>query len=81
MKNRLLGYTDIETLYQEHLRQQAKIWSELREQLYQQYLAEGYWEGFALVKANNDILELRSKPNNPSTMIIPKEQTTQGDLD
>lgn len=81
MKNRLLGYTDIETLYQEHLRQQSKIWEELRQQLYQKYLYEGYWEGFAIVKANNYILELRSKPKNPSKMRIPKEQTMQGDLD
>ena len=81
MKNRLLSYTDITTIYNEKLRQEAKIWSELREQLYQQYLAEGYWEGFALVKANNDILDLKSKPKNVSTMHIPPEQTTQGDLD
>ena len=81
MKNRLLDYTDIETLHNEHLRKQAKIWADLREQLYQKYLAEGYWEGFALVKANNDILALRSKPKNIHTMHIPKEQTTQGDLD
>lgn len=81
MKNRLLGYTDIQILYQEHLRQEAKIWADLREQLYQQYLAQGYWKEFAIVKANNDILQLRNKPKNPSTMHIPPEQTTQGDLD
>ena len=81
MKNRLIGYTDLDTFFKQHLKNEANILEELREQLYQQYISEGYWEGFALVKANNDILELRSKPNNPSTMIIPKEQTTQGDLD
>ena len=81
MKNRLLGYTDIETLYQEHLRQEAKVWDELRETLYQKYLQEGYYMWWAREKARQEVLELRSMPKNVCTMTIPKEQTTQGDLD
>ena len=81
MKNRLIGYTDVETLFQEHLRQQANIWAELRQQLYKQYLSEGFSMWFAEIKADMDIKELRSKPKNTSTMVIPSEQTTQGDLD
>ena len=81
MKNRLIGYTDITTLFNEHLRREAKVWEELRQSLYDSYIAQGYWEGFAIVKANNDILKLRSMPRKVHTMTIPKEQTTQGDLD
>ena len=81
MKNRLIGYTDLDTFFKQHLKNEANILEELREQLYQQYISEGYWEGFAVVKANNDILRLRSKPKNVLNITIPKEQTTQGDLD
>ena len=81
MKNRLLSYADITTLYNEKLRQEAKIWEDLRQQIVQKYLDQGYGRLWAEVKAEHEVLELRSKPNNPSTMIIPKEQTTQGDLD
>ena len=81
MKNRLIGYTDIETLYQEHLRKQDAIWKELKNDLYIDYLSQGYSMWFAQVKAENDVLKIMSKPKNVCTMTIPKEQTTQGDLD
>ena len=81
MKNRLIGYTDITTLFNEHLRREAKVWEELRQSLYDSYIAQGYLEGFAVVKANNDILALRQKPKNVLTLNIPKEFTKDGDLD
>ena len=81
MNNRLLGYTDIETLYQEKLRKEEAIWDELRETLYQKYLQQGYYMWWAREKARQEVLELRSMPKNVCTMTIPKEFTTQGDLD
>ena len=81
MKNRLLSHTDITTLYNEKLRQEAKIWEDLRQQIVQKYLDQGYWRLWAEVKAEHEVWELRSEPKNPSTITIPKEQTTQGDLD
>ena len=81
MKNRLLSHTDITTLYNEKLRQEAKIWEDLRQQIVQKYLDQGYGRLWAEVKAEHEVWELRSVPKNPSTITIPKEQTTQGDLD
>ena len=81
MKNRLIGYTDIETLYQEKLRKEEAIWDELRETLYQKYLQQGYYMAWAREKARQDVLELRSMPKNVCTMKIPPEQCKQGDLD
>ena len=81
MKNRLLSHTDITTIYNEKLHQEAKIWADLKEQLFQKYLGQGYWPDFAEVKANHEVNALRSKPKNVHTLHIPPEQTTQGDLD
>ena len=77
----ILNNSDLEYYFKVHIENQRAIWEELRQKLYQRYIDEGYWEGFAEVKATNDVLELRSGPKNPSTITIPKEQTTQGDLD
>ena len=79
--NRLMSYTDLDFHFKAHLKKQRDIYEELRQQLIEEYLRQGYWEGFAVVKANNDILALRSKPKNVLTMTIPPEQTKQGDLD
>lgn len=81
MKNRLIGYTDIETLYQEHLRQEAKVWDNLTEHFYQVYLSEGYLAPWAKVKATQQMYKLRSLGRKSHQMTIPPEQTKQGDLD
>lgn len=81
MKNRLMSYSDLDFYFKAHLKKERDIYEELRQQLIKEYLKQGYWEGFAVVKANNDILALRSKPRNVETLHIPPEQTTQGDLD
>ena len=66
---------------EEKLRKEEAIWDELRETLYQKYLQEGYYMWWAREMARQDVLELRSMPQNVHAMTIPKEQTTQGDLD
>ena len=81
MKNRLLSYTDLDNHFKAHLKKEHDIYEELRQQFIKEYENQGFWYGFALVKANNDILKLRSKPKNVLSITIPKEQTTQGDLD
>ena len=77
MKNRLMDYSDLDFHFKAHLKKQHDIYEELRQQLIEEYLNQGYWYGFALVKANNDILALRSKPKNVHTMTILPELEDQ----
>jgi len=76
-----MDYSDLDFHYKAHIKNIEDVYETLRQQLIDQYLKEGYWEGFAVVKANNDILALRSMPKNVINLNIPPEQTTQGDLD
>ena len=81
MKNRLMDYSDLRRLQKEHIDKIANIWASVRERLYRKYVSEGFWDGFALVKANNEVIRLRSEVENPCSMHIPAEFTKQGDLD
>ena len=81
MKNRLLTYTELDSHFKAHLAKENAIYQELRDQLIEEYIKQGFWYGFALVKANNDILRLRSKPKNVLSMTIPEGQTKNSDLD
>ena len=45
-----------------HMNTQRKIWEELRQKLYQKYLDQGFNMWFAEVKAEREVLELRSLP-------------------
>lgn len=64
----LLSYSRLETLTKAHIAKEKAIWDELRENLYQKYLKEGYWMWFAAEKADREVLELRAKPSNPHSM-------------
>ena len=81
MKNRLMTHADLDNLYTVHLIKVSEIWEEDRQRLYQLYLKEGYWEGFAITKANNEILRLRSKAENPHPMPNVPNDYPMGDLD
>lgn len=81
MRNRLLSTSMLLSLHQEHIRKTEAIWNTLEQDLVKKYVVEGYWQLWAEVKASNDVLELRSKAKNPSSIRIPTEFTTQGDLD
>jgi hypothetical protein len=76
-----MDYSDLDFHYKAHIKKQKDIYEELRQQLIDQYLKEGFLLPWAEVKAKLDILELRSLPKHVLTMHIPPEQTTQGDLD
>jgi len=71
----------LEKYHKEFISREEKIWRDLEEKLYFEYLSEGYYTAWAREKAKQETLTLRSKPNNPVKMTIPAEQTTQGDLD
>lgn len=58
----------LESLFQEHQKKTSAIWDKLEQDLVDKYMAEGYWRLWAEVKANNDVLELRSRTRNPHPM-------------
>ena len=72
---------EIEFHYKAHLKAQAEIWEGLKQELYLKYLSEGYYTWWAEIKAEKEVLRLRSIPDNPTTTRIPEEFTRQGDLD
>lgn len=79
--NRLMNYSDLDFHFKRHLKKQHDIYEELRQQLIEQYLKEGYLLLWAEAKANSDVLNLMSIPKNVCSMTIPPEYTKQGDLD
>lgn len=64
-----------------HILKQNKIWENLKLDLTQKYLDQGFNKWFSEVKAEREVLQLRNLPKAVSRMNIAKEQTTQGDLD
>ena len=50
-----LTSSELERLYQDHIRKESAIWQELTEKLIDRYLR---------IKANNEVLALMSKPRN-----------------
>lgn len=68
MKVAALTHSELERLYQEHIRKEAAIWEELRDKLIDEYLRKGYYIQFARVKADNEVLELRSRSRNSYPM-------------
>jgi hypothetical protein len=81
MQEGIMTQSQLEMNFKKHIQKEEKIWSELRETIYQKYIKEGYYQWWAEMKADREILELRSMPRNPENMQIPAEQTLQGDLD
>jgi predicted GNAT superfamily acetyltransferase len=81
MTNRLLYYSDLERLHTAHQENVSRIWQEAERKIYDTYLEKGYLSIWARAKARQDVLILRSLPSNPDSMIIPPDQTKQGDLD
>ena len=59
-----LTSSELERLYQDHIRKESAIWQELTEKLIDRYLSEGYYIWWARIKANNEVLALMSKPRN-----------------
>lgn len=71
----------LEKYHQTIINREEKIWRDLEEKLYFEYLAEGYYMAWAAEKAKQETLSLRFKSRKPSSIQIPAEQTVQGDLD
>jgi len=55
-------YKQLEYYFNLHIQQERRIWKELQGKLYQKYLDQGYNMWFAEVKAEREVLELRSLP-------------------
>lgn len=68
MRNRLLSTSTLASLHQQHLNKTQAIWDKLEQDLVKKYMAEGYWQLWAEVKASNEVRELRSRVINPLPM-------------
>lgn len=61
-------YTQLDYYTKEHDKKVNQIWKDLQYKLYRKYLAQGYNQWFAEVKAEKEALELMSKSQNPHSM-------------
>lgn len=54
--------SELDMHFKAHLEKEARIWDDLRWELYRKYIAQGYLPPWATVKAEREVLELKSKP-------------------